>query len=221
MRYDNACGRKGSVPSDQTEPLLLRERKTGLLFNMCLIRSTRRVTPRGFFRDRNSTRRLKRRVIDRSPNFLAMMMRGSANFRASFLSAYRARLRAVHHRAAYFPGVLGLFINPFYFARKGLAKHIGALAGHITGRTLDVGCGNKPYLRLYRSEECVGLEIDTPQDRASKSAEYYYDGSRFPFADESFDSIVAGGGFRACVSIADPIRERGYARTLNRAEKCC
>ena len=124
-----------------------------------------------------------------------MMMRGSANFRASFLSAYRARLRAVHHRAAYFPGVLGLFINPFYFARKGLAKHIGALAGHITGRTLDVGCGNKPYLRLYRSEECVGLEIDTPQDRASKSAEYYYDGSRFPFADESFDSIVASEVF--------------------------
>lgn len=111
------------------------------------------------------------------------------------MNAFKARLRAIHHRAAYFPSVLGLFINPFYFARKGLTKHIGDLAGHITGRTLDVGCGNKPYSRLYHAEEFVGLEMDTEQNRASKHAEYYYDGSRFPFADESFDSMVGSEVF--------------------------
>src|SRR5690349_17784740 len=85
-----------------------------------------------------------------------------------------------------FGGVI--FFNPFYFARKGLVKHIGVLAFHNTGKTLDIGCVNKPYARLYGSDEYVGLEIDTPQNRASKRADYFYDGNRFPFADVSFDS---------------------------------
>ena len=111
------------------------------------------------------------------------------------MSAYKARLRSVYQRVSFFPGVLGLFINPFYFARKGLAKHISELAPHIVGRTLDVGCGSKPYLHLYRSSEYVGLEIDTPQNRVSKNADYFYDGTEFPFGDVSFDSIVANEVF--------------------------
>jgi SAM-dependent methyltransferase len=91
----------------------------------------------------------------------------------------------------FFPGAPALFVNPFYFARKGLVKHISELAVHVKGKTLDVGCGSKPYAQLYRSEEYVGLEIDTPQNRAGKNAEYFYDGNQFPFADSTFDSLVA------------------------------
>jgi SAM-dependent methyltransferase len=117
------------------------------------------------------------------------------NKKGYFLKAYRAKLRGIYNRIAFFPGVLGLFINPFYFARKGLAKHVADLANRITGKTLDIGCGNKPYAHLYGSDEYVGLEIDTPQNRASKRADYYYDGNRFPFADASFDSAVANEVF--------------------------
>ena len=107
------------------------------------------------------------------------------------MSANRFSPRNYYRKQQFFPGVLGLFTNPFYFARKGLAGHIAALAGHVAGKTLDVGCGSKPYAHLYRSEEYVGLELDTPQNRAGKQADYFYDGKRFPFSDESFDSLVA------------------------------
>jgi SAM-dependent methyltransferase len=95
----------------------------------------------------------------------------------------------------FFPSVLGLFINPFYFARKGLAKHVSDLAINITGKTLDIGCGTKPYMHLYHAREYVGLEIDTPQNRASKNADCFYDGNVFPFEDSCFDSIVANEVF--------------------------
>jgi len=105
------------------------------------------------------------------------------------------RLKVIYRRQIFFPGPLGLFVNPFYFARKGLAKHILELAVHVTGRTLDVGCGSKPYAQLYRSDEYVGLEIDTPQNRAGKKADHFYDGKLFPFADSTFDSLVANEVF--------------------------
>ena len=103
--------------------------------------------------------------------------------------------RGYYRYKQFFPGGLGIFINPFYFARKELARHITELAGHITGRTLDVGCGSKPYAHLYRADEYVGLEIDTPQNRADKKADYFYDGKLFPFADATFDSVVANEVF--------------------------
>jgi SAM-dependent methyltransferase len=103
--------------------------------------------------------------------------------------------RKVFNHEQFFPSILGLFINPFYFARKGLASHIIELANSITGKTLDVGCGKKPYAHLYKSNEYLGLEIDTPQNRANKQADFYYDGNDFPFADGSFDSLVANEVF--------------------------
>jgi len=90
----------------------------------------------------------------------------------------------------FFPGVGGIFINPFYFARKGLATHIGDLAGYIVGKTLDVGCGKKPYEKLFNSDEYIGLEYDNAENRESKNADFFYDGRTFPFPDESFDSVV-------------------------------
>lgn len=104
-------------------------------------------------------------------------------------------IRNYHSRKQFFPSGGGIFINPFYFARKGLAKHISELAGSVTGKTLDVGCGSKPYAHLYASNEYIGLEIDTPQNRASKNADYFYDGKEFPFANATFDSLVANEVF--------------------------
>lgn len=104
-------------------------------------------------------------------------------------------LKGIYFKQQFFPGILGLFTNSFYFARKGLAKHVTDLAVNITGKTLDVGCGTKPYMHLYKSNEYVGLEIDTPQNREAKKADFYYDGNIFPFDDASFDSLVANEVF--------------------------
>ena len=107
----------------------------------------------------------------------------------------RGALRARYQRESFFPTWLGLFINPFYFARKGLAAHVRDLAVQIKGKTLDVGCGSKPYEQLYASTEYVGLEYDTPQNRNSKKADHFYDGETFPFTDNEFDSVVANEVF--------------------------
>ncbi|MGD8419171.1 MAG: class I SAM-dependent methyltransferase [Gammaproteobacteria bacterium] len=103
----------------------------------------------------------------------------------------------------FFPSLLGIFINPFYFSRKGLARSLSLLAPQVTGKVLDVGCGNKPYRDLYRADEYVGLEIDTPENRAAKAADYYYQGDTFPFDSQTFDSVVSNQVFE---HVPDPDR---------------
>jgi len=88
------------------------------------------------------------------------------------------------------PGILGIWVNPFYLARRGLHSGIARCASKVSGRLLDVGCGQKPYAHLFDVEEYVGLEIDTPDSRARKKADYFYDGARFPFPDASFDCLL-------------------------------
>lgn len=88
------------------------------------------------------------------------------------------------------PGLLGIWVNPFYLSRKGLHKEMIRYASDFTGRLLDVGCGQKPYNRLFEVDEYVGLEIDTPENRVLKQADHYYDGTRFPFPDASFDGVL-------------------------------
>ncbi|MCW5798244.1 MAG: class I SAM-dependent methyltransferase [Nitrospira sp.] len=88
------------------------------------------------------------------------------------------------------PDFPGLFINPFYFARKGLYDSIRGLAPSITGRVLDVGCGTQPYRRLFLTADYTGMELDTQENRACKRADVFYGGHAFPFDGESFDSLV-------------------------------
>lgn len=93
-------------------------------------------------------------------------------------------------RLQFEPGWAGPFVNPFYLARSGLWHAISGLGGEVRGRTLDIGCGHRPYQGLFRSAEYIGLELDTPENRAGKQADVYYNGDAFPFLDASFDSAV-------------------------------
>ena len=95
----------------------------------------------------------------------------------------------------FYPTWLGVFINPFYFARKGLYESINTFSQEIKGKTLDIGCGNKPYEKLFNSSEYIGLEIDSPENRKNKKADYFYAGDQFPFPDNSFDSVVTNQVF--------------------------
>jgi SAM-dependent methyltransferase len=88
------------------------------------------------------------------------------------------------------PGLTGLFINPFYFARRELHAAMRELGPQLSGRVLDVGCGDRPYEKLVGAQAYVGLEIDTPESRARGKADAYYDGRRFPFEDGAFDAVL-------------------------------
>lgn len=94
------------------------------------------------------------------------------------------------NKEQFHPSWFGVFVNPFFIARHGLKKAIYKLGKEITGKTLDAGCGTKPYENLFASTEYIGLEFDTGLDSEKKKADYYYDGKTFPFNNKEFDSVV-------------------------------
>lgn len=104
-------------------------------------------------------------------------------------------IRQYIYKQQFEPGILGLLVNPFYFARKGLFTHLVPLLSRMSGDVLDVGCGRKPYDKYCICTKYVGLEIETPENRLNKQADFYYDGSKFPFCDAEFDGIVTNQVF--------------------------
>jgi SAM-dependent methyltransferase len=88
------------------------------------------------------------------------------------------------------PDFIGMFVNPFYFARKGLCEQIKSVSHYIMGKVLDVGCGTKPYRNLFKANEYIGLELQKQSQEKPIIADYVYDGSVFPFNNSSFDSVV-------------------------------
>ncbi len=99
-------------------------------------------------------------------------------------------LKRRYIREQYLPGWLGLLINPYYHARRELYLAILKVAHELRGRVLDIGCGHQPYRELFDGIQYVGLEFDTPANRQSKRADFFYDGTRFPFCDAEFDSAI-------------------------------
>jgi SAM-dependent methyltransferase len=102
----------------------------------------------------------------------------------------RAYLRAWFCEQQFFPGALGVFVNPFYLARSALHQAMREDAGRIGGRLLDAGCGSKPYRRLFTVSEYVGLDIDSPVARQRGVADVFYAGKVFPFESASFDAVL-------------------------------
>jgi SAM-dependent methyltransferase len=88
------------------------------------------------------------------------------------------------------PSLLGLFVNPFYLARRALWTAMVELGASARGRLLDVGCGSQPYRSLFTVDEYVGLELDTPDARARDVADAYYEGDSFPFPGGRFDTLL-------------------------------
>jgi SAM-dependent methyltransferase len=99
-------------------------------------------------------------------------------------------LRQYAARQMFHPSLLGLLINPYYHARRGLRKHIRQMAPSLKGNVLDVGCGQKPYRELFDVSSYLGMELDTPDNRQDKRADVYYDGQAFPFPDGAFDGVL-------------------------------
>lgn len=104
--------------------------------------------------------------------------------------ALLARLKQRYREEQFHPGLLALVINPFYFARASLRDAMVSFAPTLSGRLLDVGCGSQPYRRYFQQVAYVGLDIDNEANRQAAVADYFYDGSRFPFDDASFDAVL-------------------------------
>ncbi len=99
-------------------------------------------------------------------------------------------LHSYYRRQMFFPGLIAVLFNPFYFARKNLASAISECSSAIYGNLLDVGCGTKPYLSLFKVDSYRGLDIDSPDTRNRGVADDLYDGKHFPYQSNSFDSVL-------------------------------
>lgn len=88
------------------------------------------------------------------------------------------------------PGILGVFINPFYLTRKALLNNIKKISKEITGKTLDVGCGTKPYEKYFNSTEYIGLEVEDTINKEEKRVDIFYKGDKIPFLEKEFDSVI-------------------------------
>jgi SAM-dependent methyltransferase len=79
-----------------------------------------------------------------------------------------------------------------------ILQQIAKAAPRARGRLLDVGCGDKPYEATFRPyvTEYIGIEHEGVFPKTNASAgerrpDLYYDGTRLPFEDRSFDTVVS------------------------------
>jgi len=100
------------------------------------------------------------------------------------------------------PSIFGILVNPFYFGRKSLYKNIKFKSGYITGRILDIGCGSKPYEKLFNTSQYIGIDVKSSGHYHENSrVDLFYDGKKIPFEENYFDSVVC---FEVLEVIFDP-----------------
>ena len=103
-----------------------------------------------------------------------------------------AKAKSIYFKEMFFPGLMGLFINPYYFSRKGLYKGIVSNKHQMRGKLLDFGCGSKPYRSLFDVQEYIGLDIEkSGHNHDDENIDVYYDGEYIPFSDNYFDSVFS------------------------------
>jgi ubiquinone/menaquinone biosynthesis C-methylase UbiE len=106
------------------------------------------------------------------------------------LSKYKDKIREEN---LFRPRWYSVFINPYFINRYTLYRTIhnfsAALEPHI--KILDVGCGIKPYKKLFSDSEYTGIDIrGGGHADTEKTVDAYYDGTHIPFKNETFDVII-------------------------------
>lgn len=100
------------------------------------------------------------------------------------------KIKNFRRNQMFYPNYIGIFINPFYIARKNLADAICKLSIGISGSLIDVGCGTKPYRKYFKVDCYRGLDIDSVEARKKAIADDFYDGFIFPYQEGIFDSAL-------------------------------
>ena len=119
-----------------------------------------------------------------------------------------SRFKKIFHEQQFKPTFLGLFINPFYFLRRGLYLGIRENKEYIKGIVLDFGCGCKPYKDIFDFEKYIGIDIEkSGHDHANEDIDVFYNGRNIPFENEYFDSIFSSEVLEHVVNIDEILDE--------------
>ncbi|MBC8488957.1 MAG: class I SAM-dependent methyltransferase [Ignavibacteria bacterium] len=118
------------------------------------------------------------------------------------------RLITYYKTQQFIPGFLSIFINPFYFSRKGIYKGIRENSRFINGVLLDFGCGSKPYKHLFNIDEYIGVDIQNRgHDHSYEDIDVFYNGYELPFSDSFFNSIFSSEVFEHVFNLEEIISE--------------
>lgn len=81
------------------------------------------------------------------------------------------------------------WMNPGKLARQAILDYMFYSKKYVSGRVLDVGCGQKPYEFIFKenTKEYIGLDFD----KANKKADYIGTALKLPFKSNSFDTIIS------------------------------
>src|SRR5258708_36578465 len=82
------------------------------------------------------------------------------------------------------------WFDPLRTTRHYLRLNMQWNAVFVRGRTLDIGCGSKPYAALFKTDRYIGVDMPPVSDTVDVAAS----GLRLPFADSVFDSVVCPEG---------------------------
>jgi SAM-dependent methyltransferase len=99
-------------------------------------------------------------------------------------------------RQPFYTAALKLARNFLDFEQASLDGAIQTSARYARGRLLDVGCGDKPYERLFAPhiDEYIGVEYQDTYAQSANArkgkADFVYSGDRLPFGDASFDTVL-------------------------------
>ena len=111
-------------------------------------------------------------------------------------------------RQSFQPNFLSLFINPFYFIRKGLHNGIIKNRIHLHGEMLDFGCGRKPYKNLISVNKYVGVDIEVSgHPHKNSEVDVFYNGHSIPFPTNTFDSFLCSEVFEHLFNLEEIIME--------------
>jgi len=120
------------------------------------------------------------------------------------------KLLKIYKNQTFNPGFIGIFINPFFFIRRGLLNGIKKYANQLSGNLLDFGCGSKPYIKFFNVEKYFGVDIINrghPHENELEAIDVYYDGNKLPFKDEIFDSIFSSEVFEHVFNLDNILNE--------------
>ena len=99
--------------------------------------------------------------------------------------------------------------NPFYFIRRQLLEKVQEYAPQLSGKLLDFGCGSKPYQSLFTNvSEYIGLDYEGEgHSHINENVDFFYDGKKIPFADQTFDSVFSSEVFEHIFNINEILPE--------------
>jgi SAM-dependent methyltransferase len=111
-------------------------------------------------------------------------------------------------RQSFQPDFISIFINPFYFIRRGLFKGIVKNRDYLYGVMLDFGCGRKPYQNLIQVDKYVGVDIEVSgHSHKNSMVDVFYDGRSIPFEANSFDSFLCSEVFEHLFNLSEILNE--------------